>query len=57
MIACHNHPSGDPTPSAKDLALTRRLKEAGKMLGIPMLNHLVIGAGDRFVSLKERGLL
>ncbi len=57
MIACHNHPSADPTPSAEDVALTRRLKDAGEMLGTPVLDHLVIGAGDRFVSLKERGLM
>ncbi|MGE5482825.1 MAG: RadC family protein [Bacteroidota bacterium] len=56
VIACHNHPSGDPTPSAEDLALTKRLKEAGQVLGIELLDHLIIGAGGSYVSLKERGL-
>lgn len=56
VILVHNHPSGDPTPSKEDLALTARLKEVGELIGIPVLDHLVIGDG-RFVSLKERGLL
>jgi DNA repair protein RadC len=55
MIAVHNHPSGDPTPSPDDVAVTRALIQAGKLLDIEVLDHLVIGAG-RFVSLKERGL-
>ena len=55
IIVAHNHPSGDPTPSADDLEVTRRLDEAGKILGIELLDHIVIGDG-RFVSLKERGL-
>ena len=53
VIAVHNHPSGDPEPSAEDLAVTRRLLEAGRLLGIPLLDHVVIGAG-RFVSLQAR---
>jgi len=56
LIVCHNHPSGDPTPSEEDRQLTRRLVEAGELMGIPVLDHLVIGAG-RFVSLKEKGLM
>ena len=56
ILVAHNHPSGDPDPSKEDLALTARLKQAGELLGIPLLDHLVIGDG-RFVSLKERGLL
>jgi DNA repair protein RadC len=56
VILIHNHPSGDPTPSAEDLALTRRLVEAGRLLGIEVLDHLVIG-DNRYVSLKERALL
>jgi DNA repair protein RadC len=56
MIVVHNHPSGDPSPSEEDLAITRRLVEAGQLLGIPILDHLIIGAG-KFISLKERGAL
>ena len=55
IIVAHNHPSGDPTPSSDDLEVTRRLDEAGKILGIELLDHIVIGDG-RYVSLKERGL-
>jgi DNA repair protein RadC len=55
LIVVHNHPSGDPTPSAEDVAVTRQLVEAGKLLSIDVLDHLVIGAG-RWLSLKERGL-
>lgn len=54
----HNHPSGDPEPSAEDIALTRRLAAAGTLLGIELLDHVVVGSGSRrFVSLKERGIL
>lgn len=56
VIAVHNHPSGDPTPSPQDVALTRTLTEAGKLLEIPLLDHVIIGLG-RWVSLKERGLM
>ncbi len=56
IIFVHNHPSGDPTPSPEDIALTRQLCEAGRLLGIEVLDHLIIGDGV-FVSLKERGLL
>ncbi len=55
IIACHNHPSGDPTPSPDDVALTRAIIQAGKLLDTDLLDHLVIGLG-RWVSLKERGL-
>jgi DNA repair protein RadC len=51
----HNHPSGDPTPSPDDIAVTRALVEAGQLLDIAVLDHLVIG-GNRWVSLKERNL-
>jgi DNA repair protein RadC len=54
IILVHNHPSGDPTPSPEDIALTRSVLQAGKLLDIELLDHLVIGQG-RFVSLKERG--
>jgi DNA repair protein RadC len=56
LVLFHNHPSGDPEPSAEDLALTRRLAAAGSLMGIEVLDHLVLGAG-RYVSLKDRGLL
>jgi DNA repair protein RadC len=56
LVLFHNHPSGDPEPSAEDLALTRRLAAAGSLMGIEVLDHLVLGAG-RYVSLKERGVL
>ncbi|HUL77230.1 MAG TPA: DNA repair protein RadC [Vicinamibacteria bacterium] len=56
IVLFHNHPSGDPEPSAEDLALTRRLAAAGSLMGIEVLDHLVLGAG-RYVSLKERGVL
>ncbi len=55
-IVGHNHPSGDPTPSEDDLRLTRRLEEAGRLVGIALLDHLVFGGGAA-VSLRERGLL
>jgi DNA repair protein RadC len=55
IIVVHNHPSGDPSPSPDDIALTRSIVQAGKLLDVEVLDHLVIGQG-RFVSLKERGL-
>ncbi|MBE9565588.1 MAG: DNA repair protein RadC [Proteobacteria bacterium] len=54
LIVCHNHPSGDPTPSKEDIAFTARLVKAAEVMGVPVLDHIVIGAG-RFVSLKESG--
>lgn len=56
IVLFHNHPSGDPEPSADDLAMTRRLVAAGALMGIEVLDHLVLGAG-RYVSLKQRGAL
>jgi DNA repair protein RadC len=56
LIVLHNHPSGDPAPSEEDRAITSRLVEAGALIGIPLLDHIIIGAG-RFVSLKEQGWL
>jgi DNA repair protein RadC len=55
IIVLHNHPSGDPTPSPEDVSLTRSIGQAGKLLDIALLDHLVIGQG-KWVSLKERGL-
>ena len=56
IMAFHNHPSGDTTPSQQDLQLTNRLYEAGELLGIKLLDHLIIGDGS-FTSLKEKGYL
>ena len=56
IALAHNHPSGDVTPSEEDLAITRRLKEAGNLLGIDLVDHVVIGHRS-FTSLKERKLL
>jgi DNA repair protein RadC len=57
IIVIHNHPSGDPTPSPDDVAVTRALVEAGKNLELEVLDHLIIGQGQgRYVSMKERGL-
>ena len=57
LLLTHNHPSGDPEPSAEDIALTRRLTAAGQLLGIEILDHLILGEAGRFVSLRERGVL
>ena len=57
IILAHNHPSGDPTPSAEDRRITQRLHEAGQILGIEVLDHIIVGEKNRFVSLKERGVL
>ncbi|WP_113387191.1 RadC family protein, partial [Bacillus pumilus] len=56
FICVHNHPSGDPTPSREDIEVTQRLFECGKLIGIQLLDHLVIG-DQKFVSLKEKGYL
>ena len=56
LIIAHNHPSGDPTPSPEDKRITQRLHEAGQLLGIDLLDHIVIG-DQRWVSLKERGVI
>jgi len=56
IICLHNHPSGDPSPSKEDIQITQRLVEAGTLLGIEILDHLIIG-DDKFVSLKEQGYL
>ena len=56
MILYHNHPSGDPTPSREDISLTKRLIEAGKLLSIEIIDHIIIGDG-KFISLGREGLL
>jgi DNA repair protein RadC len=56
VILVHNHPSGDPSPSSEDIAITRRLREAGDIMGIKVLDHIIVGDGE-FMSFVERGLL
>jgi len=56
IIVVHNHPSGNPDPSREDTEVTRQLAEAGRIVGIPLHDHLIV-AGDRFTSLAEKGLL
>jgi DNA repair protein RadC len=56
VILVHNHPTGDPVPSPEDIAITRRLREAGEIMGIRVVDHIIIGDGE-FVSFVERGLL
>jgi DNA repair protein RadC len=55
-LCIHQHPTGDPTPSSEDIAITRRLKEAGEIMGIKVLDHIIIGEGE-YLSFVERGLL
>jgi DNA repair protein RadC len=62
MILVHNHPSGDPTPSSEDIAVTKRLVKAGDLLNIAVLDHIILGhrttkRDQDFVSLKELGLM
>nr|WP_279388076.1 JAB domain-containing protein [Tepidibacillus fermentans] len=57
-VVGHNHPSGDPTPSKEDISITQRLSQAGEILGIEVLDHIIIGNfTDRYVSLKEEGYI
>lgn len=53
IIVGHNHPSGDPEPSPEDIAVTKRIRQAGTILEIVLIDHLIIGDGDRFTSLKH----
>lgn len=56
IIISHNHPSGDPNPSGEDINITERIKECGKLLGIELLDHIIIGDGC-YISLKEKGIV
>lgn len=56
LVLIHNHPSGDPSPSSEDIAITRRLKEAGDLLGVKVVDHVIVGT-DGMVSLLERGVM
>ena len=55
ILVFHTHPSGDPSPSAEDLAFTRRLAEAGDVVGVRLVDHLILGTGNAWVSLRQRG--
>lgn len=56
IIICHNHPSGDPTPSKEDINITLRINECSKIIGISLLDHIIVGKG-KFTSLKEKGII
>jgi DNA repair protein RadC len=56
VLFVHNHPSGDPTPSREDIEITSRLKEAGNLMGVKVLDHIIIGNG-KYVSFVDRGLM
>lgn len=57
IILAHNHPSGDTTPSSEDILITKRLDEAGNLLGVVVLDHIIVGANGNYKSFKEDGLL
>ena len=57
LLLFHNHPSGDPTPSDEDIAVTKRLVKAGELLGIPILDHIILGQDGAHTSLREAGFL
>lgn len=57
VIVAHNHPSGDPTPSREDIQVTKTLQQAGELLGITVLDHIIVGTEGAYVSLKEGGYM
>ena len=57
LILYHNHPSGETEPSTEDINITKRIKEAGVLIGIELIDHIIIGSEGRYLSLKEEGLL
>lgn len=57
IVLAHNHPSGDPEPSSMDISLTRQLVSAANLFSLPILDHVIVGAGGRYTSLRERGLV
>jgi DNA repair protein RadC len=57
MVLVHNHPSDDPLPSAEDLAMTRRLAEAGAMVGIPLVDHVIVTPSGKYSSMLDLGVL
>lgn len=56
IIICHNHPSKNPTPSMEDIAVTKRIKEAGELVGISLLDHVIVG-GRTYCSIKEKAII
>ena len=56
VVAFHNHPSGDPLPSVADRMMTRRLFEAGEVVGIALMDHVILGGGGKFFSFRAEGL-
>lgn len=57
FILAHNHPSGELTPSKDDISVTERIKKAGELLGIDLLDHIIVGDGQRYTSFREQGLM
>lgn len=57
IVLFHNHPSGDPEPSQEDISITKRIADAGTLMGIELLDHIIIGLEGRYLSLKEQGHL
>lgn len=57
LIVVHNHPSGEPIPSSEDVALTKRLQAAAVILDMPLLDHLIVGEGERYYSFREAGII
>ena len=57
ILIFHNHPSGDPSPSVEDINITSRLKDAGTLIGIELIDHIIIGSDNKYCSLKEKGVL
>ncbi|UYO63638.1 DNA repair protein RadC [Acetobacterium wieringae] len=57
IVLFHNHPSGDPEPSQEDISITKRIADAGTLMGIELLDHIIIGLEGRYLSLKEHGHL
>lgn len=56
FILAHNHPSGDPSPSEEDIEVTKKFTEAGKLMAVPLIDHIIIGDG-RYYSMRENGIL
>lgn len=56
IIICHNHPSGDPTPSKEDITITKRISDCGRLLGVNLTDHIIIG-NNKYVSLREKGII